>query len=362
MNRQTRLAVSTILVALVAAGPSRGREPVADPPREPVAWRRLPPLPDPCGVAGPFAGIVDGGLVVAGGANFPDGPPWEGGTKVWHDVIWRLDHEAGTWRDVGRLPRRLAYGVSVTVPDGLVCVGGSDADGHAVGCFRLAITGDEPIAHPLPDLPRPLANACGGLVGTAIYVCGGTEAPDATRPQATLRRLDLAADDAHWVELADCPGGPRLLATAAVSEGAFYVIGGADLEPDADGGTVRRYRRDAWAYEPARGWRRCADLPTPLVAAPSPAPVLADGRVLLVGGDTGTHVGFRPPADHPGFSRRMLVYDPRADRWQDVGEAAVARVTVPVVQWHDRFVITSGEARPGVRSPEVWSLRPEPRP
>jgi len=54
-------------------------------------WKPLPPIPDPVGVAAPFAGVSGGALIVAGGANFPDRPPWQGGTKVWHDAVWVLD-------------------------------------------------------------------------------------------------------------------------------------------------------------------------------------------------------------------------------------------------------------------------------
>ena len=35
-----------------------------------LQWAQLPPLPDPLGVAAPFAGVSGGALLVAGGANF----------------------------------------------------------------------------------------------------------------------------------------------------------------------------------------------------------------------------------------------------------------------------------------------------
>jgi hypothetical protein len=50
-----------------------------------LKWASLPPLPDREGYAGSFAGVSDGVLLVAGGANFQDRRPWEGGTKVWYD-------------------------------------------------------------------------------------------------------------------------------------------------------------------------------------------------------------------------------------------------------------------------------------
>ena len=61
-----------------------------------LTWDELPPLPPSAGqakqpgVAGPFAGVHGDALIVAGGANFPDKMPWEGGTKVWWDDIWVL--------------------------------------------------------------------------------------------------------------------------------------------------------------------------------------------------------------------------------------------------------------------------------
>ncbi|SVD81223.1 uncharacterized protein METZ01_LOCUS434077, partial [marine metagenome] len=36
-----------------------------------LEWKPLPDLPDPIGVAGPFVGVHNDALIVAGGANFP---------------------------------------------------------------------------------------------------------------------------------------------------------------------------------------------------------------------------------------------------------------------------------------------------
>ena len=42
-------------------------------------WTRLPSLPDPEGFASMFAGVSGGALLAAGGANFADKKPWDGG-------------------------------------------------------------------------------------------------------------------------------------------------------------------------------------------------------------------------------------------------------------------------------------------
>jgi hypothetical protein len=47
------------------------------------------------GLAGAFAGVSNGVLIIAGGANFPDAAPWKGGKKVWWDKIQVLEKNRG---------------------------------------------------------------------------------------------------------------------------------------------------------------------------------------------------------------------------------------------------------------------------
>ena len=158
---------------------------------EPLAWEELAALPDPIGFAGPFAGVVaaEGGdaLVVAGGANFPDGRPWDGAAKVWHGRVFVLEEPAGPWREATtRLPAPLGYGVSASWNGALVCAGGGDAEAHSSRTFTLSLAGGEVELAALPDLPGPTAFGCGALVGEVLYVAGGLAAPDAP---STPRRV-----------------------------------------------------------------------------------------------------------------------------------------------------------------------------
>src|SRR5690554_3196384 len=83
-------------------------------------WSSLNPIPDSIGFAGSFGGISNGVLLVAGGANFPDGgAPWTGSKKVWHDRIFALENPDGDWKMVGALPNAMGYGVSVNWKDDL---------------------------------------------------------------------------------------------------------------------------------------------------------------------------------------------------------------------------------------------------
>jgi N-acetylneuraminic acid mutarotase len=319
-------------------------------------WTKLPPLPDKEGFAGPFAGVSNGAILVAGGANFPDKKPWDGGHKVWYDSVFVLEKPDGKWKVAGKLRRPLGYGVSVTHGNGVVCVGGGDAKRHYADAFRLVWKGGKLATTELPALPKPLANTCGALVGDTLYVAGGQEKPDASSTSKTVYRMDLTATRLKWVEVEACPGGGRMLAVAAAAGGAFWLVGGADLVAGKGGTPERKYLTDAYRYDPGKGWKRIADLPHPVVAAPSPAPTDDTGFYIL-GGDDGSQVGVAP-GKHRGFTRAVLRYDLKAEKWVEAGEVSAPRVTVPCVAWGRSWVVPSGEIRPGVRSPDVMCFRP----
>ncbi|MFZ2640104.1 MAG: galactose oxidase [Verrucomicrobiia bacterium] len=319
-------------------------------------WNPLPTIPDREGFAGSFAGVSGGALVVAGGANFPDKRPWEGGTKVWYDSVFTLEKPDGAWRLAGKLPHPLGYGVSVTTKDGLVCIGGSSAQGHHGDVFLLSWRDGKLTTTSLPPLPRPCANMSGALLDRTIYVAGGIATPNATTASKTFWTLDLGNAKAGWRELEPWPGRGRMLATAGACEGSFFLFSGVALGAGADGKPVREWLRDAYRYTPGQGWHRVADLPRVSVAAPSPAPVL-NGRLLVIGGDDGAQVN-TPPTTHKGFPRDVLAYDPRTDAWKVSGQVPFSLVTTTAIEWNGRIVIPGGEARPGVRSPEVWTFQP----
>ncbi len=317
-------------------------------------WKPLPSLPDAEGFAGSFAGVSGGALLVAGGTNFPDKRPWEGGTKIWYDTVYALEKADGAWTKAGKLPKPNGYGVSISTPDGLVCIGGGDLAANFRETFRLRYAGGKVTTEALPPLPKPCAFMAGAEMNGIIYVAGGIETPASTAALSTLWALDLNHLDQGWRELPPCPGPARILATMAAHDGTLYFISGAALKPDADGKPTREWLNDAWSVRPGQAWKKIASIPRVAVAAPSPAPVV-DGRILVLGGDDGVNVNFEPKDKHPGFPREILAYDPTGDAWRSIGTLPFSLVTTPAVTWQGRTIIAGGEARPGKRSPAVWS-------
>lgn len=330
----------------------------------PLRVRELAALPDPLGVAAPFVGLIDDNLLVAGGANFPNEMPWDGGTKQWHTTAYMLDNPNGTWREVGSMPRPLGYGVSVSLPSGLLCIGGSDAVQHYADVFLCRLFNGQLGTESWQPLPVPLANMTGARVGDWILVIGGSSEPG---EQAALNRvfgLSLSTKDTTplaaraWIELPALPAEARLLPNCAVLGDEWYVFGGAAIEEEA-GKKRRRYLSDAWRLKvksadiTASAWQRISDLPKPMVASPGPSPTLGSNHFLVLGGDDGALANFEPRSQHPGFDARPWLYHRVTDTWSPIGEMPLVRVTTNVVRWRDGWVIPTGEVRPGVRTPLV---------
>lgn len=324
-----------------------------------IGWSTLPDIPDAQGLAGAYAGVSQDAVIVAGGANFPSGPPWEGGAKVWHDRVFVYPANQSGWKEAARLPKALGYGVSITTPEGVVCIGGSHATGHEAAVFRLRWEGSKVDIDDLPPLPLALANMAGALVGGRIHVIGGSVSPEAT----TASQRHFCLEGGAWKELAPLPAEGRILPIAGAKQGAFYVFSGAALTADAAGKPVRTYLRDAWKYEASGEWKRLADLPRAAVAAPSPAIDAGASHLLVLGGDDGTLTSFEPKSAHPGFTRDVLGYDIVTDTWtvvETMPQTASAAVTAPVVKWRGSDWVISGEIRPAVRTAAVSGLILQP--
>jgi N-acetylneuraminic acid mutarotase len=298
-----------------------------------------------------FAGVSHDALLVAGGANFPDRKPWEGGTKAWYDTVFVLESKTATWKVAGQLPRPLAYGVSASFGDALLAVGGADSKQHYAEAQLLRWNGEQLKIAPLPNLPQPLAYNCGALIGTKLYISGGQPSPDAP-PVKSLYRLDLASKSPKWEILPECPGPGRMLAAIASYEDTLWIIGGVELVKNEQGQLQRKYLDTVYRYDEKRGWSEMAALPTPAAAAPSPTPLTKSGFTLL-GGDDGAQVG-QDPLKHRGFNEKIMEYDVAKNSWREVGKLSSPRVTTPCVSWQGLYVVPSGEIKPGRRTPTMF--------
>ncbi|HWP41526.1 MAG TPA: hypothetical protein VNL70_11410, partial [Tepidisphaeraceae bacterium] len=256
-----------------------------------LSAERLADLPNAAGLAAVFAGTSGDALLVAGGTNFPDKKPWEGGTKHWHDEIYVLDSPDGQWKTGFRLPRPLAHGASVSTPEGLICIGGGDADRAFTDVFMLIWRDNKLQRRELPPLPQPVCSAAAALVGQTIYLAGGSSSTDplASESLHQLLALDLSAAQPKWRQLPPWPGPGRYFPVAASHGGKFYLFTGMRRASDEQGRRKIEFLTDAYCYTPGGDdspghWRRLADLPVAKAAAPTPAVAIDEHRLAILGG------------------------------------------------------------------------------
>lgn len=331
--------------------------------RATLSWTALPDLPDELGVAGPFVGVHQQALIVAGGANFPR-PVWEN-DKVWRDrihVLTRTDNRY-VWHDGGTLPQPIGYGSTISTADGIVCLGGNNGTATYDDVFLLQWDAAQQKARitAYPPLPLPCAYGAAARVGDTIYLAGGQQGTGLESAMTNFWSLDLAqrnnSDNFAWQQRTAWPGASRAfnLTVAQPRDGKdrVYVISGRRQE-----GQQTLFLRDTWEYTPATDrWQRRHDAPRCLMAGTAIGS--KSGQIVVLGGADGS-LFFQSDQlrdRHPGFIRDGLLYDTATDRWMPAGQLPRNQVTTQVVRWDGGMVVASGEVRPRVRSPQVWKFQ-----
>ena len=331
-------------------------------------WTELPPMPNELGVAGPFAGVHQDALIVAGGANFPT-PVWES-DKEWHAEIHLLvrEGEGFAWKKGGELPRPLAYGAAVSTDEGVVCMGGNDAEKTFADVFLLRHdpSADRPVTIvPYPPLPQPCAYGSAAKIGDVIYLAGGQSATTLDSAMNNLWSLDLSQRDDpesfRWKVHPPMPCPARAFnVTAAQHDGyrpALYVISGRREQGDQV-----EFLRDVWQFTPETGeWKRRRDAPRCVMAAPGID--FGQSHIFILGGADGSLFDRSDQLKdrHPGFPKEALAYHTITDTWAVAGPIPRNHVTTIAVKWGDDLIVPSGEVRPRVRSPKVWRVTPRSR-
>lgn len=323
-------------------------------------WKQLPDLPNELGVAGPFVGVSNDALIVAGGANFPR-PVWES-NKQWVDTIHVLTKNGDDfqWHDGGNLPRPTGYGASVSTDRGVLCIGGNNADDVFAEAYFLVWTGNTIHQIPCAPLPQPIVYAQAAQIGTKVYVACGQEKPELASATTNLWSLDLAQagepDTFTWEKLPPLPGASRSFALVATQHDGFhdslYVIGGRREE---NGET--EFLKDVWQYNPkSNQWRRRQDAPQVIMAGEAIG--VGQSHVFVLGGADEANWGREDELkdDHPGFPKEAFAYHTITDAWTSLGSIPENVVTTHAVAWDGDIILASGEVRPRVRSPHIWQI------
>ncbi|WP_417361696.1 sodium:solute symporter family transporter [Galbibacter sp.] len=335
------------------------------------------------GYAGMYGGKVGDLILAMGGANFPNALPWEGGTKVWSDHILILKDQ--TWTlSKNTLPSALGYGASVSLDNGILCIGGNNSDGVSAQVFLVQLDPNDLQIEikQYPPLPIPLANLSAVRDGEFIYVVGGD---DSKNSSSSLYRLHLK-ELSTWEKLDDMPGPARSYHAAAVQETGFsrklYVFSGRSVgaikpTPLLDTYVAYDLKSHAW------------DNPVTMVIKGEPKVLMAASAsavgsmsVLLYGGDTGEmftrleklsleleqtkdsarHIKLQKEKEHlltshQGFSNNVYAFNTVTARWSVYDTIEDLPVTALSFKDANSMYLVSGEIRPGVRTPATYKIQ-----
>ncbi|WP_186758085.1 sodium:solute symporter family transporter [Echinicola salinicaeni] len=359
------------------------------------AFGTLPDLPPDndegvsLGYAGMFAGVHEDVLILAGGANFPDGVPWTGGKKHYSQRVHVLEKSNGDYLWVEgidlQLPTPVAYGTSISTPQGLLCIGGQNQDSFFKKAYLLKWNSQSRQVELqfLPDLPIALSNAAGGLIGTQVFLAGGE---GAVVSKAFLS-LNLEEEKLKWENLDSWPGEARSHAMGVVQSNGeydcFYLFGGRQRMKKG----ISDLYESAFSYDPQKGkWKEISPLQDgngdTLTLSAGTAAAQGAGHIVFYGGvrgDTFNQLEYYASElssssdsliekqiiqdrdkileNHSGFDTQILMYHTVTDSWQSIGNLPFSTpVTTTAVRWGDQVILPSGETAPGIRTPEIHTV------
>ncbi len=355
-------------------------------PIKEITWSVAATVQNPDGSRSPgFAGAINAVsnnvLLIAGGANFPDEMPWEGGKKIYSSEIRVLEKSGDKYMWVkdlhASLPEAIAYCGNTVTDLGVVYAGGENENGLSKATYLLNWNADARTISmkSLPDLPEAMTNVGLTAIHNVVYLAGG-DCTDASSNK--LYRLDLNNSSPAWETLNPLP---IALANALViaQQNKIYVIGGRSKTASG----ISDLHHSNYVYDISTNqWSSLADISDgKTISNFSAAAGLSLGQdyILVTGGDNGkvfhqietylaqiarttdtadkaslTAIKNNLLINHTGFDRSILLYNIPKNQWSKVGTLPFpAQVTTTATKWGEDIVLSNGEINPGVRTPEV---------
>jgi N-acetylneuraminate epimerase len=264
---------------------------------------------------------------------------------------------------------------------GVVYAGGENEHGLSEKAYLLKFNPakNQVKIESLPDLPLALSNIALTNIGQVIYAVGGDQEKVSS---SCFFSLELGNKNAKWKNLPDLPVA---LANAVVitqngPEGVnIYVVGGRAKQPSG----ISDLHHSLYIYNPrTQSWKSGAaisDGATFINFSAGTGVAVSENFLLITGGDSGeifhqietylSQIAGTESAEekallsarknqlmtnHPGFYRGILLYNTFTNSWIKIGELPFpARVTTTATKWGENIILSNGEVKPGVRTPDV---------
>lgn len=324
------------------------------------------------GLAGPVTGILGDTLLIAGGANFPDKMPWDGGAKHYASQVYLYQITASglQFLQEQELKDAIAYPGSCTTQNAIYFAGGENTAGVQSSVKKLTLTAGRLTEETLPDLPVALTNGSLVFASDKLYYVGGENSEIVSDK---IYKLDLSADTA-WEEAFTLSYPVTNAVVLSDQKKKIYIAGGRMRNPNS---LSTIYNQLLEADLASGTVAKIADLPQAIAAGTG---VLdGDGNMLLFGGDDGTTfhqvealiakinqtaaIAQKDSLNlekanmqraHPGFPMTCWSFDMNKKLWTQLNDISGASpVTTTALLYNDTVIIPSGEIRAGVRTDQI---------
>jgi cyclically-permuted mutarotase family protein len=346
----------------------------------PINWKQsgvLPVQPNGLihmGLSGVVSGLVGDQIIIAGGNNFPEGLPWEGGIKKYYKRVIVYNNQKDTLLNTFtfNLPANVAYAAVAQLKDGIFYAGGENENGPLSSAYLIKKSKSQSFEIiELPSLPIAISNAVAVATENAVYVLGGANKEGVSNK---VWKLALNNIKKGWTVQASMPQ-PTAFAAAAIANEHIYIMGGRCKEANG----ISKIYKEVYAFDIENNlWEQKASLPETVSAACALA--IDNNKILFIGGDKIvvfhevemlaakiaattdttikkelTVVKNNLQKTHPGFSKDVLAYDASLNKWSPYAQLGfTAPVTTNAFLFNHKIILPVGEIKPGIRTPYIW--------
>lgn len=321
------------------------------------------------GTAGLLAGKVGDYIIAGGGANFPDKPVAESGTKKLYPDVYVLRQKNGRLEQVNhtKLKYEIGYGSSITDSEGVYYVGGSSDNKEANNVTLFTVDKKGNLKEKLiGDLPFTFSDGIAVKHGNYIYVGLGKQDG---KPSNKMYKFDIKTG--KTTEIAAIPGEQtRNQSVSQVLNDEIYVFSGGDKVAYTDG----------YKYDIANNkWEKVADVKIEdkaisLLGASSVK--LNEDEMLVIGGFDKTvydyaveKLGtlkdkelyefkqkyFGADPSELRWNKKMLIYNAKDNKWSTIGEVPFdAPCGAGLIADGGKIYSINGEIKPGTRTNRTY--------
>jgi N-acetylneuraminic acid mutarotase len=285
-------------------------------------------------------------LIVAGGANFPEAMPWEGGKKKYHDEITVFSKNKDLLHPVSeiyKLPSPVAYAANCITQKGILYAGGENENGELKTVYLIKDEKGHIKIIPFKNLTLPVTATSAVEIDGKIYLAGGTSGNQTSKSLFCLEQIN---ETSEWEKMPDMPLALSNAVIVSQFDGAehcIFVLGGRFKNPND---ITTTFSSKVLKYQPSKKqWSIVGDLQSNISVLPVAAGTgvaVKESGILLFGGDEGitfnkieqfnhdiqnaegiaktelTSQKNELLTNHSGFSKHVLLYNVLSNECEEI--------------------------------------------